>query len=220
MANETSPQVYARIGGALYLLIIAAGIWTELFVGGSMIVSGDAAATARNILAAPSLWRAGIAANLVMHLSEIGVMIALYVLLRPVSRNLALLFVLFNLVQTAVLVAAKLVLVIPLLLLGDAPYLKAFGLVFFGFVCLVQGHLIRRSGYLPRVLGVLLQIAGLCYLLNSFTLILAPRISSKLFMVIMLPVIIAELSLALWLLVKGVDVEKWRARALAQRAWV
>jgi hypothetical protein len=105
---ETSPQVYARIGGLLYLIIIAAGMAGELFVRGSLIASGDAAATAHNIMSSPLLWRAGIAGDLVMHLCDVGLILVFYVLLKPVSRNLALLAVLFNLIQTAVLVANKL----------------------------------------------------------------------------------------------------------------
>jgi hypothetical protein len=185
-------------------------------------------------MASPSLWRAGIAADLLMHMCDVGVMTVIYVLLKPVNRNLALATLLANLVQTAVLVANKLTLVIPLFLLGNAAYLKAFGqqqlsalayiclrihdygfgvgLIFFGIVCLLEGYLIRRSGYLPKTLGVLMQVAGACYLLNSFSLILAPAFASTLFPAIMLPPLIAELSLALWLVVKGVDLPKWHAR--------
>src|ERR1700730_3407020 len=180
---ETSPQVYARIGGVLYLIIIGAGLFAEMFVRGKLIVSGDATATANNILAHETLWRISIAGDLVMHICDIPLMLIFYLLLRPVNRNLALLALLFNLIQTAVLVANKLSLLGGLFLLGSADYLKAFepnqlhaltylsfkshgygfgvGLIFFGFTCLILGHLIFRSGYLPKVLGVLMQIAGL-----------------------------------------------------------
>jgi Domain of unknown function (DUF4386) len=230
-ATETSPQPYARVGGLLYLVIIVAGVLGELFVRGTLVVSGDAAATAGRILASESLWRLGIVGDLVMHLCDVVVMWAIYVLLRPVSRNLALLALLFNLIQTAVLVANKLNLLVPLFLLGDATYLKAFdtaqlqawsyiavkthdygfgiGLIFFGFVCLVEGYLIRRSRYLPSLLGVLMQIAGACYLVNSFALLLAPAFEARIFPAILVPCFIAELALALWLLVKGVNVDEW-----------
>ncbi|HLX10876.1 MAG TPA: DUF4386 domain-containing protein [Thermoanaerobaculia bacterium] len=237
MANAAvspSPQLYARIGGLLYLLLIAAGCWGQLFVRGTIIVAGDATATANNIMASPSLWRTGIGGDLLMHLCDVPVMIVFYVLLKPINRNLALLAVLFNLVQTAVLVANKMTLVIPLFLLGNAMYLKAFapqqlhalayvslrahdygfgfGLIFFGAVCLIEGYLIRRSGYLPKALGVLMQVAGACYLLNSFALILAPAFASMLFPAIMMPPILAESSLAIWLVVKGVDLPKWEEK--------
>jgi hypothetical protein len=192
--KEVSPLVYARVGGVVYLIIILAGISGELFVRGSLVVSGDAAATARNILASPWLWRAGIAGDIVMHLGDVVLMLVFYVLLRRVSRNLALLAVFFNLIQTAVLVANKLTLLVPVFLLGDAPYLTGFsrqqlqalsylairlhdygfgvGLIFFAAVCIVVGWLIYRSGYLPKWLGILMALAGICYLTNSFALLL------------------------------------------------
>jgi uncharacterized protein DUF4386 len=232
---EISPQIYARAGGVLYLIIIVAGAAGELLVRGSSIVTGNAAATAHNIMASPSLWRAGVAGDLVMHICDVPLMLIFYVLLRPVDSNLALLAVLFTLTQTAVLVANALNLLLPIFLLGGAEYLKAFtpeqlqalsyvslrthdtgfgvGLIFFGAACVVVGYLIVRSGYLPRTLGVLMQIAGVCYMTNSFTLILSPSLGSKLFPFILLPPLVAELSMALWLLVKGVDVTMWKARA-------
>jgi hypothetical protein len=85
-------------------------------------------------------------------------------------------------------------------------------------MCLVLGHLIIRSGYLPKVLGILMQIAGVCYLVNSFALLLSPALANLLFPAILGPAFIAELSLCLWLLVKGVNIPQWEARqALSQR---
>jgi len=224
----------------LYLIIIVAGITGELLVRGSIIVPGDAAATAHNLIASPSLWRVGIAGDLVMHVCDVGVMLVFYVLLRPVSKNLALLAVLFNLVQTSVLVANKLNLLLPLLLLGNAAYLKAFspqqlqawsyvslrmhdygfgfGLLFFGVECIVVGYLIVRSGYLPGVLGILMQLAGVCYLTNSFALILVPTLAQRLFPFVLLPPFVAELSMAMWLLAKGVNVTVWTERARSTAA--
>lgn len=229
-----SPQRYARVGGLLYLIIIVAGMSGELFLRGPMIVAGDAAATAANIAAHQGVWRASIAGDLVMHMCDAGVMLVFFVLLRPVNRNLALLAILFNLIQTGVAVANKLTLVVPLFLLGDAPYLTAFttrqrealsyialrthdygfgfALIFFGLECLVIGYLIIRSGYLPRTLGYLMQLAGACYLVNSFALVLSPALASSLFPAIMLPPFVAESAMALWLLVKGVDLEVWSRR--------
>jgi hypothetical protein len=86
------------------------------------------------------------------------------------------------------------------------------GLIFFGFTCLVNGYLIFRSGYLPRIIGVLMQVAGLCYLTNSFILLLVPKLSSIIFM---MPCIVAELSFCLWLIIKGVNVAKWEEKANA-----
>jgi hypothetical protein len=232
---QPSPQPFARFGGLLYLLIIVAGLIGEMAVRGPWVVSGDPAATAGRILAAPQLWRIGIAADLLMHVCDIFVMWAIYVLLRPVSRRLALLVLLFNLIQTAVLVANKLLLLVPMLLLDDAPYLHAMaagqlqilsymairvheygfgiGLIFFGVVCLIEGHLIRRSRFLPWMIGIAMQVAGVCYLVNSITLLLAPQLEARLFPAVLLPAFLAELSFALWLLVKGVDVGEWHRQA-------
>jgi len=231
--NNASPQLYARTGGIAYLIIIVAGALGELFIRNTLIVTGDAAATANNIAASPLLWRIGIAGDLFMHVCDVVVILALYTLLKPVNKNLALLAVLFNLIQTAVLVANKMNLLMPLFLSGSEDYLKAFnpqqlqaltyisvkahgygfgvGLIFFGFTCLIEGYLIFKSGFFPRILGVLMQIAGLCYLLNSFTMILAPGFANLIFPAVLIPSFIGELSLCLWLIVKGVNVSKWNA---------
>ena len=237
---DLSPKTLARIGGALYVFIIVAGIFGELFVRGALIVSGNAAATAANVAAHEGLWRLGIAGDLAMHVADLPLLVILYVLMRPVNRDLALLVLLFDAVQSAVLVASKMNLLMPLFAGSDAGYLKAFapeqlqalsylsmrmdshgfgfGLIFFGCGCLVLGWLIRKSGFLPWILGALIQLAGACYLVNSFALILAPSLAGALFPAIMLPPLVAETSLALWLLVKGVDVPRWNARAAEMRA--
>lgn len=121
-----APQRLARFGGLLYLVIILTGIVGELLVRGSMVVGGDVAATAARITANPQLWRIGIGVDLLMHVCDVFVMWVIYVLLRPVNRNLALLVLLFNLIQTAVLVANKIILLVPLFLLGDPIYATAF----------------------------------------------------------------------------------------------
>ncbi len=169
---ETSPQVYARIGGVLYLIIIVAGLFGEAFVRDKLIVSGDATATANNIMASQLLWRISVAAELILLVCAVALALIFYVLLRPVSKNLALLAAFFNLVSIALEGASQLSLLAALFLLGGADYLKAFephqlqalaylslkshgygfgiSLVFFGCVCLVLGYLIFRSGYLPQ----------------------------------------------------------------------
>ena len=231
MTNQTSPQVYARIGGVLYLIIIVIGAFFEGFVRQRFVVAGDAATTAANIASAESLWRFSIAGGLAYLACAVALALIFYVLLRPVSKNLALLVVLFNSISIGLEAANKLNLLAASYLVGDAEYLKAFepqqlhalaylslrmydfgfstSLIFFGCVCLVLGHLIRKSGYLPRILGVLMQIAGVCYVTNSFALLLAPKLGGALFPAIMLPPLVAESGLALWLLVKGVDLSKW-----------
>lgn len=236
--TETSPQVYARIGGLLYLITIVVGIFNEAFVKGRIVVAGDAMASAANLRSMESLWRLGIAGQMLMVICTVALTLILYVLLRPVSRNLALLATFFSLIATAADAAHSLQLVEALLPLGNAEYLKAFtpeqlnamaslslkshalgyglGLLLFGPFFLVSGYLIFRSTYFPRAIGILYQIGGVAYLVNGFVLILAPRFAGQIFAVIVLPAFVGEASFCLWLLVKGVNVSKWQARAGAK----
>jgi hypothetical protein len=126
LPTPISPRTLARIGGALYVFIIIAGVFGELFVRNGLIVSGDATATAANIAAHEMRWRLGIAGDLAMHIADLPLLLIIYLLLRPVSASLALLVVLFDAVQTAVLVATKLQLMLPLFLGTGASYLGAF----------------------------------------------------------------------------------------------
>jgi len=233
METKGSPRVLARIGGALYLIIIVLGLFEEMAVRSRIIVPGNVSATAANLRSLEPLWRLGIASECVLLICAIALTLIFFVLLRPVSRDLALLAVFFNLVSLAVEAANALNLVAALFPLGNAAYLTAFrpeqlyamatlsirsfehgfglALIFFGCECLVLGYLIAKSGFLPKAVGFLMGIAGLSYLINSFALILEPRIADQLFPAILVPAFIGEASLCLWLLVKGVHVEKWRA---------
>ena len=227
-----SPQVYARIAGASYLIIIVAGVMGEIFIRNKIIVWGNPIATIQNIKAFPMLWRIGIYGDLIMHVFDLVLGLIYYTLFKRVNKNLALLSLLFGMIQTAVLVANKSNLVIPLFLSEDAAYLRAFdpnqlaaltyisiktheygfgiGLIFFGFSCLIDGYLIFKSYFLPAFLGVMIFITGLSYLTNSFLLIFFPHTGDLLFPIILGPVaFIGEFSICLWLLIKGVNVKKW-----------
>jgi hypothetical protein len=232
--KETSPQVYARIGGVLYLIIIVIGFCSEFFITNKLVVSGDVTATAKNIAASESLWRISIAGELILLVCAVALTMILYVLLRPVNENLALLAVFFNIVEFPIEAVSKLCLFSALFLSGNADYLKAFephqlhalvkislklhdygfgiDLVFFGFACLMYGYLLFTSGYFPKTLGVLMALAGLSYVANSFTLILAPAYAERIFFILVFA-LIGELSLCLWLMVKGVNVPKWNEKA-------
>ena len=229
----TPPETLARVGGVLYLIIIAVGIFGQAVFRGRLVVPGDAAATAQNILGSELLWRVGISAELVMLACAITLAMILYVLFKPVSQRLAMLVVLFNLSAIVLEIGNKLHLFRAMALVGDAAYLAAFepaqlqalayqsinieqtgfavSLLFFGFVCLLLGHLIVRSGFMPRLVGVLMQIAGACYLVNCFSYLIAPAFAATLLPWILLPAFVGELTLCLWLLVKGIDVPKWHS---------
>jgi hypothetical protein len=229
-----SAKAYAHAAGVLYLVNIACGVFGELFVRGKLVVAGDATATAHHILASESLFRWGIAGDLLMHITDVPMAVIFYVLLRPVSRDLSLLAALFGMLQTAILCANKLNLISVLLLLGGSSSLQAFtpaqlqslaslsltlhesgfgvGLVFFGVSCLVSGYLLYRSGYFPRTLGVLQTLAGICYLINSFALILRPPLAAKMFPTILIPAFVGELGTCIWLLVMGLNQPRWDER--------
>jgi len=231
---EISPQTYARIGGLIYLVIIILGGLDEAFIRSRLIVSGDVATTTRNIMASKELFRRSIVGDLIMQVCDIPSIVIFYILLKPVSKSLSLLAAFFNLIQTAILGINKIYLLITLSFLGNEEYLKVFdpqqrqalaylsldlhesgygiGLIFFGFTCLIVGYLMFRSGYFPKIVGILQIVAGLSYLINSFAQILSPAFAAALFPVILVPAFVGELSTCLWLLVKGVNVRKWNER--------
>jgi hypothetical protein len=232
---ETAPQLYARTGGALYLAIIVLGAFAEGYVADKLLAS-DAATTAHNILASQQLWRLGVAADLIVVLCAVPLLWIEYLLLRPVDRSLVLLAIFFNLVSLGVEAISKLFLLLVMPILTNAGYLRAFepqqvqilanlalkshditfniALIFFGFTCVVNGYLIFRSGYLPKIVGILLQLAGICYLIACFAALFAPALADLITPAILLPPLIGESSFCLWLLIKGVDVEKWNARMI------
>ena len=223
----------ARIAGLLYLVIILAGIFAEFMVRSSLIVSGDAAATAENIMASEGLFRIGITSDLIMIMSDVAIALLFFVLLKPVSNTLALLAAFFRLAQAATLGINLLNLFFALQLLGGADYLGTLSadqsnalalmfldahatgyrlaLVFFGFSILILGYLLVKSGYFPRILGVGMIVASFGYLIDSFANFLLPNYSDyeAIFnLVVFAPAFIAELSLCLWLLRKGVNVQQ------------
>jgi hypothetical protein len=237
--RETSPQAYARTCGLLYLVIIVTAMFAEGFVRGRLIVSGDAASTAANITGSPLLFRAGLASDLINCALDIAVAVILYVLLKPVNRPLALLAALLRIAADTILGLVGLLHLAAIVILGGADYLKVFSprqleslaylalrlhglgygisLIFFGFGCGVLGYLVHRSTYLPRLIGMLLVVTGACYLFDSFATIVAPEVAARLYPWPLLPGFISELALCSWLIVKGVDVQKWIVAVRAQR---
>lgn len=227
----------ARVAGLLYLTIIIAGIFAEFFVRQSLIVPGDAATTASNIMASEGLFRLGIAADLVMIVADVALALVLYILLRPVSRALSMLAAFFRLTQAAFLGVNLLNLFFGLQFVRPADYLAVFGtgqsqamallffrthatgyalaLVFFAASLLLLGYLVFKSDYFPGILGVLLIIASAGYLADSFARVLLPTYGNyeAIFtLVVFLPAFIGELVFTLWLLLKGVNLHKMQLR--------
>ena len=222
----------ARIAGFLYLLMTPFGIFGLMYVPAILIVPGDAAATASNILASSSLFRAGIVSALIVQLIGILVVLYLYKLLKPVNKNLAALMVIFILVGAPIAMLSELNHFAALLLLSGADYLKAFtsdqqqtlvplfldlhehGIniagIFWGLWLFPMGYLVYRSGYIPGILGILLMIGCFGYLFDSFAFFLFPDFDTAI-----APFTFwGELFLPLWLLIKGVNVEQWEKRVL------
>ena len=229
-------QRYARIAGVLFLLSMVAGGFGEAYVPSKLIVSADPTATAANLRNFDFLYRLGFASFLIESLCDTALALILYVLLKLVNKQLSLLAAFFGLMATATFAFAELFYFAPQLILGRA-YLNTFtpdqlnslallslkfygyaGMIFtayYGMAWIVRSYLIFRSSYLPKFLGVLMAIGGIGFVVRNFLLILAPAYASDVLLMLMFP---GGLIMAVWLLVKGVNVQKWNAKVNAARA--
>ena len=236
-AWSTPPARQARIAGLCYLVVIAGGLFAEAFVRGSLIVPGDAAATAGTIAANEALWRWGMAVHLLYLVLAIVVNVLICGLFRAVEPTLARLALVFSVAGVTIEAASLLQVYVPLAMIQDSSALAGLGgeqrqalsylairlfstgfgfaLLFFAGFCVLIGALIVRSRRIPRVIGAMMILAGICYVVNTLALILSPALSDLLVPGILLPPFVGELSLALWLGVKGVKVE---APAFAERS--
>jgi hypothetical protein len=231
-----SPRQLARTAGALYLVNIVFGAFA-IGVVPAMLIVPDAAATAHNIQAHELLYRLGLAAHVVVTATNVPMAVIFYELFKVVNRRLALLDVFLSLIATAVEAASLLNQFTPVILLGSSRYTSAIPpaelhalaylpgdrlatdysiyTVFYGLDFIVVAYLVARSTFLPRAIGVLLAIDALTYLVNGFATMLAPGVAAHLGAWVGLPTIIAEGSFCLWLLVLGVNAERWKERATA-----
>jgi hypothetical protein len=225
--SKTSPLIIARLAGFLYLLTVPLGIFNFLYIPSNLIVSGDAAATAHNIMTSESLFRLGIVSALVGAIIPILYLLLLYKLLKPVSKDSAVLMVVVALMGNPIAMFNELTQLGALQLLSGADYLTVFttaqlqalaylfvrlhsyginiAFIFSGLWLFPLGYLVFKSGFLPRILGVLLIIGGFGYLIDVFAGFLFPdsNLSIGLFTGL------SEIFFLLWLLIKGVNVEKW-----------
>lgn len=220
----------ARIAGFCYLIVIATGLFSEVFVRQTLRVSNDALTTAHNIQTNEILFRWGFVADLINFVVGLPTILIIYYLFKRTNKLLLQLAVAFVIIQTAIIAVNLLNQISPLLLLSNDTYLKTFqpdqlatlsllslniqaqgyaiGLVFFGFYCLIVGYVLYKSKYLPKLFGLLYAVTGLCYLVNSFTMLLSKGFENPLFIYLAIPIFIGELSLCLWLLIKGIDTSK------------
>jgi hypothetical protein len=222
----TSNKRLARIAGLFYLIVIATGLFAEVFVRQALRVSNDAVATAKNIQSSEMLYRWGVFADVVNFAAGLPCVLILYTLFKPINDLLAKLAIMFVIIQTAIIGVNLLNQVSPLVFLGNDLYLNSFqpdqlatlslhaldlqaygygiGLVFFGCYCLIVGYIIFKSQFVSKIIGVLYFITGLAYLLNISTLLLFPKMSATLFPYFAIPAFIGEMSFCLWLLIIGV----------------
>jgi len=221
------PRIKARIAGLLYLIGAIGGASAEIFIRGKLVVGGNAAATAANILAHETLYRLGGAGDLIGVACDTAVAVLFYELFVPVNKTLSLMMAFFRIVFVAVMGAITVNHFAALLYLRQVPALQEqallslrlqslgynIALVFFGFTCLLLGYLIARSTFLPRILGALMAISGAGYLINSFVHLLAPAYGAFAFKYILVPCGIGELALIPWLLAVGVNSSRWQEQA-------
>ena len=233
--EEISPKAKARLVGGLLLITIVAGVFAQGVIGGALIVSGDASATAANILAHERLYRLAFAIFLIEMACQITMTVLFYELLKPVSRTASAIAAAFGLIGCTIKTLSRLFFFAPLLVLGGATYLNVFdpkqlqalallflrvnyiaetiAMVFFGLYALVKSYLVFRSTFLPRLLGVLSAVGGFGWLFYLYEP-LALRLQSF----IVGAGVIGSLVSVAWLLIYGVNEQRWNAQAHAASA--
>ena len=225
-----SPQKAARIAACIFLGIFFLGMSTELFIRPGMIVPEDAAVTVRNIAASDSLFRLSLISDLLRQVLLIALPLMLYKLLKPVSKALASLMVIFALVGVSISMINELNHCAVLLLSSNGGYLTAFNadqlntlVMFFlelrkygtyipqllSVWVFLLGYLVFKSGFLPRILGILLMLGGVCYTASAVLFFLFPSFDATIFGLF---AFIGETLFYLWLLIKGVNVKEWEER--------
>jgi uncharacterized membrane protein (UPF0136 family) len=232
-SERFSPLVLARILGILSLLGIVTGAFGIGYVSSALTVDGDASATMHNILTHETLFRLGFASHLLELVLNIPAEIIGFLLLRRVNGIVAAIALCCGVVGISIEAVSTLSGYVPLKLAIDAGALGAFSseqlhavsyislqlqdaglllsFVFYGLDEVFSGFLIFRSRFLPRVLGVLLAISGLCYFTHGFLSFLAPTLDARLFPYILFPCLPGEGSISLWMATVGLNVAKWRA---------
>lgn len=221
----------ARTAGMLYLIVVLTGFFSLAYVPAQIIVRGDAAATVGNILASESLFRLGIVAGLICYTAFLLLPLALYKLLNPVGKSVAVLMVAFAVVQTPIFFVTVFNKLDILSLLGRADYLQAFttgqlhaevmlslaaygnGMlaseIFMGLWLLPLGYLVFKSGFLPSVLGVLLMMGCFGYLIDFVGTVLFPGYPDTFIAsYVTLPAALGEIGTTLWLLIFGIGKPK------------
>jgi len=228
--TEASPRFKARITGVFYLLTLLTGVFAQGFVSGRLVVDGDAAATAINIMAHKALFQLGYAVYLIEMASQIAITALFYDLLKPAGKSVSLVAAFLGLAGCITKTFGRVFFIVPLFVLGGAHFLSVFSaeqlqalallllkvndrgaaisLVFFGFYAILTGYLILRSTFLPKFLGVLSVFGGLGWL----TFLYLP-LGHRLFYYLAAFGLLGATALILWLFVFGVNEQRWKEQA-------
>ena len=222
---DLSPKIAARVGGVLYIMLIITGILAHLVVRASLIVAGDATETAKNIMDNEFLFRLGLVIDIIAFLSFMMLPLVLYVTLNSVNKNLASLMVIFVLVSVPISMINLLNHFAAVILLSGADYLTPLEVnaqalfhldmftigyniagIFHGLWLVPLGYLVYKSGYFPKVLGLLTMIACIGFLTDNFSVLLFSGYNGSDLQAIPMLVSLMEFPTAIWLLVKGVKI--------------
>jgi hypothetical protein len=236
MTFTAHPRLLARIAGAFYVVIIAFALFAYAHVRGQLIVPANMAQTASNLVAHEQLYRLGFSAAVIVVICNLPLGWICFELFKVVNPRLALLALVFITASATIEAVNLFNYITPLFTFTLPEYRSAFGagdiqalargqirlfgygfsvsLTFFGVFCVLSGYLILRSKFLPAMLGLLMVAGGATYCIENFALFLAlPDIPH-----VGLVHLVAEVSLALWLLVIGLDEGKWRHAVEARRS--
>ena len=237
-AKEMSPKTKARLAATFLLATIVGGVVAQGVISDQMlIVTGDAAATARNIRATPNLLRVAYAIFMVEMVCQMANIALMYDLLRPVDRSMARGMAVFGFVGASIKTLARLFFYAPLFVLGGASYFAAFdakqlealaylliriqaqgtqiAMIFLGVSTLLTGYLTLRSTFLPRVMGIISLVGGAGWLTYVY-----PPLGNRLFLPLIIWALIGASITIGWLLIRGVDEQKWYEKAAASTSSV
>jgi len=228
---KSSPRLKARIAGVFSLITILTGIFAQGFVSDRLVVQGDSAATATNILTHSGLFQLAYAVFLIEMACNIAMTALFYDLLKPAGRSVSLLAAFLGFAGCVIKTFSRVFFIVPLFILGGAHFLSVFSveqlqalallslkvndrgaqmaLVFFGFYALLTGYLIIRSTFLPRILGMLSVVGGLGWL--SFLYL---PLGHLLFLYVVAVALLGAGALIVWLLVFGVNEQRWKEQAM------
>ncbi len=229
--NADTAKLYARWVGVLYVITVLTGGWGESYVPGTLLINNNLTGTVHQVAGSIGLFRASFAAYLMEAVCDVTLNVLLYALLRPVSRNLALLAMCFGLLATSVFAAGEIFYFAAALPTVDTDvarvlspeskanftyfcltiygYINGIFAVFYGTAAAVRGYLMLRSGYLPRALGAFFMLGGTGFVVKNILVVAVPRYDTS---YVLLPMFLAWSYWVIWLLIKGIDRAKWDAR--------